>query len=203
MKRVIIAILIVVGILLFLGTLGVNAPRKPPLRTWELETMINGKGNLEASFTTPSRDCHYSYWSFKVGLVVPSDQEFHLSGKIVVTSGDKRRSCTLTFDPESVTNSSWLQDDNRISYLLGDDFGMRDEKRYHLELYLDSPVPSDVAVVLHFLSQTAPKPITSEQGGAEQPAITSESKPEGEKKPTLDVRLGKCLALEVLGLVRA
>ena len=152
-----------------------NAPRKPPLRTWELGVLTKGRDHVAIPLQTPVRDCQPSYWSYDIGLVLPAEKDFDLRGRVVVVSTDKRKTTTLEFDPDSVTRSSWLQDPLRISYLLRDDFGLRDDKDYELEIHFDEPSQSDVAVVLHFLSHTDPKKTKSEQGVGGQPATRSES----------------------------
>lgn len=146
-----------------------NAPRKPPLRTWELGILTKGSDHVAIPLRTPVRDCRPSYWSYDIGLVLPAEKDFDLRGRVVVTSSDERKTTTLEFDPESVTRSSWLQDPLRISYLLRDDFGLRDDKDYELKIHFDEPSMSNVPVVLHFLSHTDPKKSKSEQDTAQNP----------------------------------
>ena len=155
MKSVMIGLLIAIGI--FATVRVFTFKGKPPLRTWHLESTTQGSKNLVATFRTPIRDSHPSYWSYDLGLVLPKAEEFELSGRVVVISENKRRSTTLTFDQESVTRSSWLGEDMRISYLLRDDLGMKDDEEYRVEIQLDQPLQTDLTLVLHFLSHTNPE----------------------------------------------
>jgi hypothetical protein len=155
MKTVIIGVLLAIGILVTVRVFTFKG--KPPLRTWHLASYTLGSENLDVTITTPIRDSHPSYWRYNIGLVLPKTEEFELSGRVIVVTADKRKTTTLTFDPNSVTRSSWLQDNERISYLLRDDFGMEDDEEYQLEVQLDEPLRSDLGLVLHFLSHTDPK----------------------------------------------
>jgi predicted secreted protein len=171
MKSVVIGLLITIG--LFATIRVFTFKGKPPLKTWHLESTTQGSEKIDVSFRTPIRDSHPSYWSYNLGLVLTMTEEFELSGTVVVVTADKRRSTTLTFDRESVTRSSWLREEDRISYLLGDDFGMRDDEEYHLEIQLDRPVRSDLSIVLHFLSHTDPqqkKPNKTEMATPRKPS---------------------------------
>jgi hypothetical protein len=170
MKRALIVFMLGAFVLILIPVF--NAPRKPPLRTWELGILTKGSGHVAIPLRTPVRDSRPSYWSYEIGLVLPAGKDFDLRGRVVVTSTDKRKTTTLEFDPESVTRSSWLRDPQRISYLLRDDFGLRDGKDYELKIHFDEPSMSDVPIVLHFLSHTDPKKNKSEQVAAEQPATT-------------------------------
>jgi len=155
MKTVIVSLLIAIS--LFAAVSVFTFKGNPPLRTWHLGSTTHGSESLEVTFRTPTRDSRPSYWSYNFGLVLPKTEEFDFSGRVIVVSADKRRSTTLTFDHESVTRSSWLREDDRISYLLGDDFGMKDDEEYHLEIQLDRTSRTDLSLVLHFLSYTDPK----------------------------------------------
>lgn len=155
MKRIVIALGVFGFALIFLAVL--NAPRKPPLRTWELGTAPRGSDHLSIPLRTPKRDCPPSYRSYNLGLVLPSDRQFDLRGRVIVTSAGKRKTTSIEFDSETVTKSSWLQDQARISYLLRNDFEINDDEDCLLEFHFDEPLETKLGVVLHFLSQTDPK----------------------------------------------
>ena len=144
-------------VLILLFLVGVCGYRKPPLRTWDLGTTPKGADHLAITFRTPERDCQPTYWSYHIGLVLPAAQDFDIRGRVIVKSERKRKTTILEFDSEAVTRSSWLRDPVRVSYLLPDDFGMKDDEDYRMEIHFDEPSTTDVGVVLHFLSRTDPK----------------------------------------------
>lgn len=175
MKRALIAIVIGACVLYLLALLN-NQRKTPYLRTWELGTTPKGLDHLDIMFRTPERDCQPSYWSYKIGLVLPDAQDFDIRGRVIVRSERKRKTTILEFNSETVTRSSWLQDPVRRSYLLLDDFGMKDDDDYQMEIHFDEPLTTDVGVVLHFLSRTDPKQIEANR------VDRSENQPQSKSK---------------------
>lgn len=166
MKRYLIVISVIGCVWLVMAIS--NTRSKPPLRRWDLGTIPKGSDHITLTFMTPKRDCQPSYWSYDLGIVLPTDEDFELNGRLSILSAKRKMTTIIDFDPTLVTKSSWLQDPTRTSYLLRDDFGMRDEEEYRLEIHFDKPLPTDVGVTLHFLSHTNPK-----QNGSEQAASSN------------------------------
>jgi hypothetical protein len=182
MKRVIQAFMILsAGSLLFSCF-----KRKPPLRTWELGQIPVGSEHAEYSFSAPDRDVHENYWTYQLGVVLPIESIFDLSGEIVVSSEAGKPVSTFRFDPDTVTRSSWLRENQRISYLLSGDLGVEDGGGYSVGIRLDHPLSAPGAVVLHFLSHEnheAQINQIGEQDGARQPTTAPDSKSDGSEKP--------------------
>ena len=131
----------------------------PPLRTWETPQTKAGAEHIEFSFTAPFRDSSENYCAYTLGIILPVRTNFVLKGQVTVYS--KAVDAVKNFRFESATESSWLRDLDRTSYLLADgskdyfnDLGIEDGKVYRVRIDFDSPLATDTGIALHFLSHT-------------------------------------------------
>lgn len=109
-------------------------------------------GSKEVSFTfdAPHRKPSKGYWDYTLGIVLPTDVEFDLSGQVKIYSASGEVSNSFRFD--SATRSSWLGDKDRISHLIPGKLGIKDGEKWRVEFMFDRPLEKKTAVVLHFLS---------------------------------------------------
>jgi hypothetical protein len=131
----------------------------PPLRTWEVPQTKAGAEHIDFSLTAPVRDSSNQYWAYRLGIVLPKETAFDLSGKVTIHS--KSGDTVKNFRFESATESSWLGDSKRTSHLLADgskdyfnDLGIEDGKVYRVRIDFDQPLTTDTGIALHFLSHT-------------------------------------------------
>jgi hypothetical protein len=136
--------------LVIMNLLGSCGEGLPPLRTWEVAEAAAGRQEVSFTFDAPHRKPSEGYWDYTLGLVLPKDVEFDLSGqvKIYSASGEERNS----FRFDSASRSSWLGDKDQISHLLPGKLGIKDGERWRVVFTFDRPLERKTSVILHFLS---------------------------------------------------
>lgn len=118
----------------------------------ELGPYPTGVDRASYSFTTPFRDADKDYWDYRFGIVIPVQTTFSLSGELAVYSKSGAQISSNPINSDSVTKSSWLMEDDRVSYLVNGEVGLEDGENYSLDLKFDPRTNIEVAVVLHYLS---------------------------------------------------
>jgi hypothetical protein len=120
------------------------------LRTCELAAADTGTQEVSFTLEAPHRKTSEGYWEYTLGLVLPKDIEFDLSGRVKIYSASGEERNSFRFD--SATHSTWLDDKDHISHLLAGKLVIKDGERTRIEFIFDRPLERKTSVVLHFLS---------------------------------------------------
>lgn len=120
-----------------------------------------GEQEVNFTFDAPLRKPSEGYWDYTLGIVLPEDAEFGLSGQVTIysASGEERKS----FRFDSASPSSWLGDQDQISHLLQGKLGIKDGERWRVMFTFDRPLDKKISVVLHFLSHQGTPPQVIEE----------------------------------------